>query len=399
MRNGLLISAFVTLIFLPLVVIPVQADAADDFIQEVSWTVSLTVKKMEQGRPVIFNSARDYIDEGNYWKGRCQEDSRIYNERLNSFVRQKQEQGILMEYSGSVLQKASMEQKEWFAQSAGFYIADPGARNIFSDMRESCKEAEQNYNKAYEQTPETDYEQQAEIFHEGADVYNALGDNEGAVQVREAEAAAEGRAAARDMGVSDCLIVTATFGSPMAGEVQLVRDFRDDTMKKSYLGSRYVMALNAMYYSFSPTVARTIDENPSVKPVMRLVLAPLVGIVLLSQGVYSLLSFSPGFATIVFILIGGALVGIVYVFPIMFSAIWIAAKRKWQVPAVNSLMPVLFLWAGLLPALVLGAVLKIDLVAILSSGLLFVCTMFLTAGAAALYLFGYSGAHPAFQDE
>jgi len=32
----------------------------------------------------------------------------------------------------------------------------------------------------------------------------------------------------------------------MAAEVQLVRDFRDDTIKQDYLGSRYVTDLNAI---------------------------------------------------------------------------------------------------------------------------------------------------------
>lgn len=399
MRNGLLIPFLVTLILLPLMVIPVQADAADDWIEGVKWTASLAVRHIEQGRPLVFNSAQDYIDEGNYWKGRCQEDSRLYNERLNAFVREKQQKGSLQEYSETIMQKASMEQKEVFAKSAGLYIADPDARNIYSDMRDSCKEAEKNYNKAYEQTPATDYEQQAEIFDEGADIYDALGDKEGAAQVREAAAAAEARAEARDMGFSDCLIVTATFGSPMAGEVQLVRDFRDNTIKQNYLGSRYVTALNAVYYSFSPAIARSIDENPSVKPVMRIILAPLIGIVLLSQGMYSLLSFSPGIATVVFIVTGGALVGLIYILPVMLPALWVAAKRRWQVPAVKRLMPVAFLWAGLLFALVLGAVLQIDLLAVLSSGLLFACTGFLTAGIAALYLLEYFGIRPAGLDK
>ena len=55
--------------------------------------------------------------------------------------------------------------------------------------------------------------------------------------------------------------------------------------------------------------------------------------------------------------------------------------------------------AGLLAALVFSAVLRIDLIAVLSSGLLFICTVFLMAGAAALYLSGYLGITPASRNE
>jgi len=246
-------------------------------------------------------------------------------------------------------------------------------------------------------TKPDDFRQQARIQENAAGVYDNTGNKSAAEDARDEAAFAQGR---QDLkSGSDCLIVTATFGSPMASEVQLVRDFRDDTIKQDYLGSRYVTALNAIYYSFSPAVSRAIDENPSVKPVMRIVLAPLIGIVLLSQGMYSLLSFSPGFATVVFIVFGGALVGFVYIMPLMLSALWVAGEKRWQIPALSSLKPLVFLWVGLLAALVLSAVLKIDLIAVLSSGLLFVCTVFLMAGAAALYITGYLGITPAVRNE
>lgn len=185
----------------------------------------------------------------------------------------------------------------------------------------------------------------------------------------------------------------------MASEVQLVREFRDSTIRQDYLGSRYVTALNALYYSFSPSVARAIEENPSVKPVMRVVLAPLLAIVLLSKEVYALLSFSPGIATFVFIIIGGALVGLAYVLPVMVPILWIAMRRNWQIPSMSTLKPVIYLWAGLIIALVIGDILKIDVVAILSSGMLFICTMLLTAGAVSLFLSGHFGIRRPVEDE
>jgi hypothetical protein len=66
---------------------------------------------------------------------------------------------------------------------------------------------------------------------------------------------------------------------------------------------------------------------------------------------------------------------------------------------MSTLMPVVSLWAGLLMLLVIGYLLKIDIVTILSSGLLFICTMLLTAGAVALFLSGHFGIHQPVQDE
>jgi hypothetical protein len=172
----------------------------------------------------------------------------------------------------------------------------------------------------------------------------------------------------------------------MADEVQLVRTFRDHTMAGSYLGSRYVTALNGIYYSFSPAVARSIDANPAVKPMMRVLLAPLIGIVLLSQEIYSLLSFSPGLATVIFILIGGALTGLVYILPLMLPALHAVFRARGDLPGPGSLKPALVIWAGLLAALAAGAILVNDPVTIISSGMLFACTVLLCPAAVSLYL-------------
>ena len=75
---------------------------------------------------------------------------------------------------------------------------------------------------------------------------------------------------------SGCLIVTATFGSPLASEVQLVRDYRDGTIRQSYTGSQFFMGFNAWYYSFSPAVADYIATHPLVKSVMQVCLVPLL---------------------------------------------------------------------------------------------------------------------------
>ena len=365
--------------------VPVHADSLEEITESAATAYVHFTKKLDQNRPIIFYSAQDFIAEGDYWKGECERQGDLYDRRADEIVEE-------LDFF-----KLPMPQRRERTLQFQPVPKDPEMQRHLADMRYSCNEATKNYNQALMLTRPDDFRQQARIQENAAGVYDNAGNKSAAEDARDEAAFARGR---QDLkSGSDCLIVTATFGSPMAGEVQLVRNFRDDTMKQNYLGLHYVTALNAVYYSFSPAVARAIDENPSVKPVMRLVLAPLIGIVLLSQGMYSLLGFSPGLATGVFIITGGALVGLVYIMPVMLSALWVAGKKQWQIPALSSLKPLAALWAGLLAALVLSAVLKIDLIAVLSSGLLFVCTVFLLAGAVALSISGYLGITPAVRNE
>lgn len=405
MKSGLLIPGVMIIFLMALVVMPVQAETSEELARRAS--IDLVGIDLTEPKPAYQMTAQDYLSRGNYYSDNCKKMSTQYNERLKTWAKNKAQQikstgpiiPDLQKYLNFLksLENPSQEQRRWMLDHDSFGTDDPKAISLYKNMLEWCIKARENYNTAASMAPGNDYKQQAEIYEGAAGVYDTLGDKKAAEDARDEAAFARGRQ--RMASGSDCLIVTATFGSPMAREVQLVREFRDSTVGQDYLGSRYVTALNALYYSFSPSVARAIEENPSVKPVMRVVLAPLLAIVLLSKEVYTLLSFSPGIATVVFILTGGALVGLAYVLPVMVPVLWIAMRRTWQIPAMSTLMPVVSLWAGLLMLLVIGYLLKIDIVTILSSGLLFICTMLLTAGAVALFLSGHFGIHQPVQDE
>jgi len=70
----------------------------------------------------------------------------------------------------------------------------------------------------------------------------------------------------------DCFIATAAYGTPMAEEVQVLRDFRDGYLGTNPLGQ----ALVGLYYRVSPPMAEFICEHPVLKPVVRVGLAPAV---------------------------------------------------------------------------------------------------------------------------
>nr|MDO8134680.1 CFI-box-CTERM domain-containing protein [Candidatus Njordarchaeum guaymaensis] len=68
---------------------------------------------------------------------------------------------------------------------------------------------------------------------------------------------------------SGCLVATATYGSELSPEVQFLRGFRDRTVLSTFAGSEFMKAFNAWYYSFSPSVASFIADNPTVRAAMK----------------------------------------------------------------------------------------------------------------------------------
>jgi hypothetical protein len=194
----------------------------------------------------------------------------------------------------------------------------------------------------------------------------------------------------RRSATSLCLIATATFGSPQAREVQLVRDYRDVTIRQSYSGSQFVIGFNAWYYSFSPAVASYISTHPIAKSVMQICLIPLLQIILLSQNISALMNFSPEAATVTVLVFGASMFGLIYLFPLIFLVLAITGRRGVKIPSVGSMRPVLILWTALLALMSMGVFFSLDLLTITSSCLLVMVTVILTAGFASLGLYSYT---------
>jgi len=120
-----------------------------------------------------------------------------------------------------------------------------------------------------------------------------------------------------------CLIATATFGSPIAPQVQLLRDFRENNIYSTKSGTQFMTGFNVWYYSFSPMVANFIDQHPVTKPPMRVILTPLLGILSLSKMSYFALSSYPDIAVIVAGFVASTLIGVVYAFPLVFVLLFV----------------------------------------------------------------------------
>jgi len=69
-----------------------------------------------------------------------------------------------------------------------------------------------------------------------------------------------------------CFIATAAYGTPMAGEIQILREFRDEYILTNPVGQ----ALVDLYYRVSPPMAEFITEHPGLKPIVRAGLLPAV---------------------------------------------------------------------------------------------------------------------------
>jgi hypothetical protein len=69
-----------------------------------------------------------------------------------------------------------------------------------------------------------------------------------------------------------CFIATAAYGTPMAEEIQILREFRDEYLLTNPVGQ----APTDLYYRVSPPIAEFIKEHPSLKLIVRAGLLPAV---------------------------------------------------------------------------------------------------------------------------
>ena len=76
--------------------------------------------------------------------------------------------------------------------------------------------------------------------------------------------------------IGGCLIATATYGSELAPQVQLLREIRDNTVLQTQSGTSFMTAFNQFYYSFSPAIADYERENTVFKETVKLTLTPLL---------------------------------------------------------------------------------------------------------------------------
>lgn len=71
---------------------------------------------------------------------------------------------------------------------------------------------------------------------------------------------------------SRCFIATAAYGSPLAPEVETLREFRDKYLINNPVGKAVVR----FYYDHSPALAKYVSDRPHMRLIVRMALAPVV---------------------------------------------------------------------------------------------------------------------------
>ncbi len=69
-----------------------------------------------------------------------------------------------------------------------------------------------------------------------------------------------------------CFIATASYGTSMAQEINILRQFRDLRLESNLIGRHLV----TLYYDTSPPLARVISRSKSMKTFVRLSLKPII---------------------------------------------------------------------------------------------------------------------------
>jgi len=96
-----------------------------------------------------------------------------------------------------------------------------------------------------------------------------------------------------------------------------------------------MVAFNAWYYSFSPSVAQFIADNDPIRAPVRVLLYPLLGILSLSSTVFSLFSSAPEFAIVMAGLVASSLIGLVYLtVPAIAGFSSLARRRKIRITSI-----------------------------------------------------------------
>jgi peptide/nickel transport system substrate-binding protein len=182
---------------------------------------------------------------------------------------------------------------------------------------------------------------------------------------------------AAEIGPPHCLIATATYGSELSPEVQLLRNFRDDSLAKSHLGSSFLIIFNAWYYSFSPYVAQYLDAHTFSRDLMRVILFPSIQFLSLSSELYAKLDGYPELATLVSGSVASLLLGAFYLgVPLGLLA------RKFRIRKFNTKIWCVIAACGL-STILLGEISTSTLLLMVSSSVTVLATTFASATLAA----------------
>jgi len=167
--------------------------------------------------------------------------------------------------------------------------------------------------------------------------------------------------------VSPCIIATATYGSALAPQVQFLRNFRDREIMNTFAGSNFMVAFNAWYYSFSPTVAQYELQTPGAQAAARIILYPLMGILGLSELAFVSFGSASEFGALSAGLLAGALIGLTYLALPVLCILWPLRRRISARAKGRTIKTMVLLFAVLLVDFALSELLALPVMMMISS--------------------------------
>jgi len=175
--------------------------------------------------------------------------------------------------------------KKWFDENFADYdsiyqavgLEEPKVIAAFVDPNLDPQYYIDRYNR------ETTYQKWFDETYPEITIYDAVGLEEPKAVEQEFGECGEGTDLVNGMCVivdnSDgggCLIATATYGSEMAPQVQLLREIRDNQLMNTNSGASFMGGFNQFYYSFSPYIADMERESPIFKEMVKIGITPLL---------------------------------------------------------------------------------------------------------------------------
>jgi len=115
-----------------------------------------------------------------------------------------------------------------------------------------------------------------------------------------------------------CVIASAAYGSELAPQIGILREFRDRTVMVTFAGAQFMRVFNAFYYSFSPTVADATVANPILASLARTLIRPLITVLHVGSWIFYLLPLSSELAALSVGIVVSGLIGAIYGTPLSF---------------------------------------------------------------------------------
>jgi len=183
-----------------------------------------------------------------------------------------------------------------------------------------------------------------------------------------------------------CIIATASYGSELDPHVQFLRSFRENVVLNTFAGSQFMKVFNAWYYSFSPEVAASIAENPSLREVTKALLYPLIGILHVATWTQSAFSFNPELAIVMAGLVTSALIGTVYFSPLVMIGLTPVRRLVRSTSSVYVFRSLLISWIASIALVFIAEVIASPVLMMASAATLVILTIVLSSGTIALII-------------